>query len=114
MSEIKLKNFQTDLLGSFQKVARYGVTLTILRGKENKPWAVVRRFGKDEVIPPPQESVRHIPWVNVKNDPEGAPFRQAIKTGRDVVVLDFPSRKGHKIRYGDGQPVLLITPIAKP
>lgn len=114
MNELRLKDFDQRLLSAFQKVARHGGTLLISRGKENKSWATVRRFNKDEIVPPPDESVRYIPWVNVKNDPEGAPFRQAIKTGQSVVVLDFPSRKGHKIRHGDGQPVLLITPMAKP
>ena len=113
MDELRLKDFEPDLLAAFQKVAKHGGTLQISRGKENKPWATVRRFKKDEAVPPAGETVRHIPWVNVKNDPEGAPFRQAIKTGQAVVVLDFPSRKGYKIRHGDGAPILLITPVVK-
>ena len=114
MDELKLKNFKSNLLIAFQKVARSDDVLLISRGKEAMPWATVRCFKKGEVIPEQTQTVRHIPWVNVKNDPEGAPFRRAIKNGQLVVVLDFPSRKGHKILYGDGQPVLLITPIAKP
>lgn len=111
MDELKLKDFEQDLLAAFQKAARRGSSLLISRGKENKPWATVRCLKKDEAVPTAGETVRHIPWVNVKNDPEGAPFRQAIKTGQTVVVLDFPSRKGYKIRHGDGAPVLLITPV---